>query len=63
VKWAFVLSRSIQKIENLTLRRLLMVATLPITYTIELVDLLVYGTWGFASGFKHWWSYTENTNV
>jgi hypothetical protein len=63
VKWAFGLSQRILKLENLTLRRALMVATLPITYPIELVDLLVYGTLNFARGFRHWWSYTENTNV
>jgi hypothetical protein len=63
VKWAFGLSQRILKLENLTLRRVLMVATLPITYPIELVDLLVYGTRSFALGFRHWWSYTENTNV
>jgi hypothetical protein len=63
VKWAFFLSRRIIQIENLMLRRALMVATLPLTYAIEMVDHAVYGTIGFAKGFAVWWSYTENTNV
>lgn len=63
MKWAFFLSHSIIQIENLMLRRALMVATLPLTYSIEMIDHAVYGTIDFAKGFARWWSNTENTSV